>query len=159
MEDRRRAGGDQTRQGGQDSQHHRQILMAAFTQQYHGTLTLQTLQVKIGLIQNQVVLPTDSPIQAQVSALHRRIGSIIETAARAGVNIVCLQEAWSESQLYYSLSILSESRKYSFPFHYNSNHCTPLQPCPSRSAPVRSTPGPSSPSLQSRDPQHCSSPM
>ena len=82
--------------------------MAALTQQYHGTLTLQTLQVKIGLIQNQVVLPTDSPIQAQVSALHRRIGSIIETAARAGVNIVCLQEAWSESQLF-------ESRKYSFP--------------------------------------------
>ena len=30
MEDRRRAGGDQTRQGGQDSQHHRQILIAAF---------------------------------------------------------------------------------------------------------------------------------
>ena len=82
------------------------------TQQYHRTLlrhlTLQTLQVKIGLIQNQVVLPTDSPIQAQVSALHRRIGSIIETAARAGVNIVCLQEAWSESKLF-------ESRKYSFP--------------------------------------------
>ena len=76
------------------------------------------MQVKIGLIQNQVVLPTDSPIQAQVSALHRRIGTIIETAARAGVNIVCLQEAWSESKLYYSLStsmILSESRKYSFP--------------------------------------------
>ena len=75
--------------------------------------------MKIGLIQNQVVLPTDSPIQAQVSALHRRIGSIIETAARAGVNIVCLQEAWSESELHYHYSlftsILSESRKYSFP--------------------------------------------
>ena len=75
------------------------------------------MQVKIGLIQNQVVLPTDSPIQAQVSALHRRIGSIIETAARAGVNIVCLQEAWSESELYYSplTSTLSEGHKYSFP--------------------------------------------
>ncbi|XP_023322430.1 beta-ureidopropionase [Eurytemora carolleeae] len=51
--------------------------------------------VKIGLIQNKIVLPTDSPIQDQISALHARIGAIIENAGRAGVNIVCLQEAWT----------------------------------------------------------------
>jgi beta-ureidopropionase len=51
--------------------------------------------VTIALIQNQIVLPTDAPILEQMAALHRRIGSIIETAGRAGANIVCLQEAWT----------------------------------------------------------------
>jgi len=52
-------------------------------------------EVKIGLIQNKIVLPTDAPIQDQISALQKRIGSIIENAGKAGVNIVCLQEAWT----------------------------------------------------------------
>jgi len=52
-------------------------------------------EVKIGLIQNKIVLPTDAPIQDQISGLFKRIGSIIENAGRAGVNILCLQEAWT----------------------------------------------------------------
>ena len=32
----------------------------------------------------------------KITALQKRIGSIIENAARSGVNIICLQEAWSE---------------------------------------------------------------
>ena len=70
-------------------------------------------EVRIGLIQNKIVLSTDAPINQQVSivdehfcfnvyhevtALHRRIGGIIENAAKSGVNIICLQEAWSELQ-------------------------------------------------------------
>jgi len=51
--------------------------------------------IKIGLIQNKIVEPTDAPIQKQVSALHARIGGIIEAAGKAGVNVICLQEAWT----------------------------------------------------------------
>ena len=66
------------------------------------------------------MLPTDAPIQDQVilnplnqevsrrnsnhiqiKSLHNRIGSIIENAGKNGVNIVCLQEAWSKFQKYY----------------------------------------------------------
>lgn len=52
-------------------------------------------RVTIALIQNKIVLPTDSPVADQVTALHRRIGVMIETAAQTGANIVCLQEAWT----------------------------------------------------------------
>jgi len=52
-------------------------------------------EVKIGLIQNKIVLPTDAPIQDQISGLLRRVGAIVENAGRAGVNILCLQEAWT----------------------------------------------------------------
>merc|ERR1712080_105293 len=52
-------------------------------------------RVIIGLIQNSIVLPTDTGIQEQIAAIHRRVGGIIETAGRAGTNIVCLQEAWT----------------------------------------------------------------
>lgn len=51
--------------------------------------------VRIALIQNRIVHPTDAPISQQISGLHKRIGSIIENAAAAGANIVCLQEAWT----------------------------------------------------------------
>jgi len=52
-------------------------------------------EVKIGLIQNKIVLPTDAPILDQIQSLHKRIGCIIENAGKAGVNILCLQEAWT----------------------------------------------------------------
>ena len=51
--------------------------------------------VRVGLIQNKIVLPTTAPIGDQVAALHKRIGEIIVAAASEGVNIVCMQEAWS----------------------------------------------------------------
>jgi len=51
--------------------------------------------VKIGLIQNQIQAATTKPVNEQISALESRIGDIIDNAATAGVNIVCLQEAWT----------------------------------------------------------------
>ena len=32
----------------------------------------------------------------QITALHARVGSIIENAGKSGAHVVCLQEAWSE---------------------------------------------------------------
>ncbi|GCC24273.1 hypothetical protein chiPu_0002673 [Chiloscyllium punctatum] len=51
--------------------------------------------VRVGLIQNKILLPTDSPVSEQVAALQKRIADIVEVAAMCGVNIVCLQEAWT----------------------------------------------------------------
>ena len=51
--------------------------------------------VKIGAIQNHIVLPADKPVLEQVRALHDRIKVIIEVAGAAGVNVLCLQEAWT----------------------------------------------------------------
>lgn len=55
--------------------------------------------VRVGLIQNSIVLPTTDPITAQRDALLDKIGKIIGIAHRCGVNIVCMQEAWSEFAL------------------------------------------------------------
>nr|ACO11043.1 Beta-ureidopropionase [Caligus rogercresseyi] len=52
-------------------------------------------QVRVALIQNQIVLPTSAPVENQRSALFKRIGEIIDVAGQAGANIVCLQEAWT----------------------------------------------------------------
>lgn len=54
-------------------------------------------RVRVGLIQNSIVLPTTDPVLAQRDALLTRIGKIIEVAHQSGVNIICMQEAWSES--------------------------------------------------------------
>jgi hypothetical protein len=35
----------------------------------------------------------------QISGLHKRIAAIIENAAACGANIVCMQEAWSKSEI------------------------------------------------------------
>jgi len=51
-------------------------------------------QVKIGAIQNKIVLPTTAPVSDQRNALHARIAEIAEIAGKCGVNILCLQEAW-----------------------------------------------------------------
>jgi len=51
--------------------------------------------VRIGLIQNCIHAPTDAPVADQFSAIYARIESIIEAAAAAGVNVLCLQEAWT----------------------------------------------------------------
>lgn len=50
--------------------------------------------VRIGAIQNQIVLPTDAPIVKQRDAIHERVGLLIQAAHLCKVNIVCLQEAW-----------------------------------------------------------------
>lgn len=51
--------------------------------------------VRIGSIQNRIVLPTTASIIEQRDALHRRISEIIEVASVCGVNITCMQEAWN----------------------------------------------------------------
>ncbi|KAJ7528922.1 hypothetical protein O6H91_15G025900 [Diphasiastrum complanatum] len=50
--------------------------------------------VRIGLIQNSIVLPTTDPLLDQKRAIMGRVGTIIDAAGVAGVNILCLQEAW-----------------------------------------------------------------
>ena len=52
--------------------------------------------VRVGLIQNKIVLPTTADIKDQRDAILAKIGTIIQAAAQAKVNIVCLQEAFSE---------------------------------------------------------------
>uniref|UniRef100_A0A672R865 Ureidopropionase, beta n=1 Tax=Sinocyclocheilus grahami TaxID=75366 RepID=A0A672R865_SINGR len=43
--------------------------------------------VRVGLVQNKLVLPTDAPVSAQAC------GEMVEVAVMCGVNIVCFQEA------------------------------------------------------------------
>lgn len=51
--------------------------------------------VRVGAIQNRIVLETSKPIQAQKYAILARIRSIIELAAMEGVNVLGLQEIWT----------------------------------------------------------------
>ena len=51
--------------------------------------------VRVGVIQNQIVKPTDAPIEEQFQALVYRTVEIIEAAAAMGVNVLGLQEAWT----------------------------------------------------------------
>ncbi|EEC14098.1 beta-ureidopropionase, putative [Ixodes scapularis] len=50
--------------------------------------------VRVGLVQNKIVLPTTETVTAQREALHKRIETIVDTAALCGVNIICFQETW-----------------------------------------------------------------
>jgi beta-ureidopropionase len=52
--------------------------------------------VRVGLIQNSIVLPTTKMVYDQRAAIHDKVAKYIEHAAKCGVNIVCLQETWSE---------------------------------------------------------------
>lgn len=51
--------------------------------------------VKIGIIQHSIAVPTDRPITEQRQGIFDKVRNIIATAADEGVNIICLQEAWS----------------------------------------------------------------
>jgi beta-ureidopropionase len=50
--------------------------------------------VRVGIIQNHIVLPTSEPLEAQKNAIHERIAAIVKAAALCGVNVLCFQEAW-----------------------------------------------------------------
>jgi len=50
--------------------------------------------VKIGLVQNSVVLPTTDPLLDQYLAIQNKIEKIIDSAGAMGVNVLCLQETW-----------------------------------------------------------------
>jgi len=51
--------------------------------------------VRIGLIQNSIVKSTTYPILEQYQAIQDRVEAIIHSAGALGVNILCLQEAWT----------------------------------------------------------------
>ncbi|KAI3966215.1 hypothetical protein MKW92_030645 [Papaver armeniacum] len=51
--------------------------------------------VRVGLIQNSIALPTTHPFLDQKRAIFQKLKPIIEAAGASGVNILCLQEAWT----------------------------------------------------------------
>ena len=51
--------------------------------------------VRIAVIQNQIIEPTDAPIEDQYQAIAARVTDMIDAAAMMGVNVLCLQEAWT----------------------------------------------------------------
>ena len=51
--------------------------------------------VRVGVIQNKVSVDTSLPVLAQYEWIEKKIGKIIDVAGKAGVNILCLQEAWT----------------------------------------------------------------
>lgn len=55
----------------------------------------QARRVRIGVIQNQVIRPTTDPVVEQYEAIADRIEVMLEAAGKLGVNVVCLQEAWT----------------------------------------------------------------
>lgn len=56
--------------------------------------------VKVGAVQNSIVLPTSAPILDQRNAIFDKVKALIDAAGAAGVNVLCLQEAWSEFRLF-----------------------------------------------------------
>ena len=52
-------------------------------------------RVKVGVIQTQIVEPTDAPIEKQFQALCERTGQLIHAAGAMGCNVLGLQEAWT----------------------------------------------------------------
>ncbi|XP_039290721.1 beta-ureidopropionase isoform X2 [Nilaparvata lugens] len=51
--------------------------------------------VRVGLIQNSICLPTTESVEKQRNAIFSKIKEMIIAASHSGVNIVCLQEAWT----------------------------------------------------------------
>lgn len=51
--------------------------------------------VRAGVIQTQIVKPTDAPIQEQYEAIADRTEQLIHAAGAMGVNVLGLQEAWT----------------------------------------------------------------
>jgi beta-ureidopropionase len=51
--------------------------------------------VRIGVVQNSIVLPTTASIPDQYKAIEAKIEVLIDAAGAMGVNVLCLQEAWT----------------------------------------------------------------
>lgn len=51
--------------------------------------------VRVGAIQNQIVEPTDAPIQTQYEGLRDRTEKLVHAAGEMGCNVLGLQEAWT----------------------------------------------------------------
>ena len=52
------------------------------------------------------MLPTTASVSEQRDALFRRVGEMVEAAGRSGVNVLCLQEAWSEFAHVYRVGLV-----------------------------------------------------
>lgn len=52
--------------------------------------------VRIGAVQTSIAASTSAPVSVQREKVFEKIGKIIEAAAADNVNILCLQELWSE---------------------------------------------------------------
>ncbi|KAL4457924.1 hypothetical protein ABPG75_012789 [Micractinium tetrahymenae] len=50
--------------------------------------------VRVGLVQNACPAPTTAPFAEQRQAIHDRVRQIIDAAGEAGVQVLCMQEAW-----------------------------------------------------------------
>jgi len=51
--------------------------------------------VRAGVIQTQIVEPTDAPVVKQYEAIRDRTGQLIHAAAELDTKVLCLQEAWT----------------------------------------------------------------
>lgn len=51
--------------------------------------------VRVGIIQHSIAIPTNKALTAQRQAIFNKLEKIINAAGDEGVNILCLQEAWS----------------------------------------------------------------
>ncbi|XP_055387492.1 uncharacterized protein LOC129616062 [Condylostylus longicornis] len=51
--------------------------------------------VRIGAIQNSICEPTSYPLETQRRSIYEKITKIIDAAALADVNVICMQEAWT----------------------------------------------------------------
>lgn len=67
----------------------------AFKTPYVGDQCRPARIVRIGVIQNAVVLPTTAPILDQYKAIEARVEKLIDAAAAMGANVICLEEAWT----------------------------------------------------------------
>lgn len=71
--------------------------------------------VRVGAIQNSIVLATTEPIDKQREAIWKKITKIIKAAAAAGVNVLCMQEAWSKFEIISSLRLNIIRKSLFFP--------------------------------------------
>ena len=67
----------------------------AYKTPYVGDVTRPKRVVRVGLIQNSIVLPTTDPLPAQYKAIEAKIEMMLDAAGLMGVNVACLQEAWT----------------------------------------------------------------
>ncbi|CAK1542235.1 unnamed protein product [Leptosia nina] len=51
--------------------------------------------VRVGVIQHSIASSTSKPIKEQRESIFNKVSKLIDAAATEGVNILCLQEAWS----------------------------------------------------------------
>ncbi|CAJ0606417.1 unnamed protein product [Cylicocyclus nassatus] len=52
-------------------------------------------KVRVAAIQFATVLPTSGPVEEQRKAIHQKVATMIDAAAAAGANIVCMHELWT----------------------------------------------------------------